>query len=109
MRSGSRVIKLSEDIKTRVIVFRLTGGEQEALITNLMRGRGGRTGCLLPVVMYFFLVLPGAFAEGPVFSGLLDSRGSFSARAGSRAGDGSDFSCGIEEYANLAGTDQNQG
>jgi hypothetical protein len=35
MRSGSEVIKLSEDIKTRVIVFRLTSGEREALIMNL--------------------------------------------------------------------------
>jgi hypothetical protein len=51
--------------------------------------------------MYFFLVLPGSFAEGPVFSGLLDSKVSFSAGAGNRAGDGSDFSYGIEEYANL--------
>jgi hypothetical protein len=35
MRSGGGVIKLSEDIKTRVIVFRLASGEREALITNL--------------------------------------------------------------------------
>jgi hypothetical protein len=35
MRSGSKDIRLSEGIRTRVIVFRLVGGEREALITNL--------------------------------------------------------------------------
>jgi hypothetical protein len=34
MRGGSKVIKLSEGIKTRAIVFRLGNGEREALITN---------------------------------------------------------------------------
>jgi IS4 transposase len=38
MRSGSKVIKLSEDIKTRVIVFRLQSREREALITNVEEG-----------------------------------------------------------------------
>jgi hypothetical protein len=47
--------------------------------------------------MYLALALPCAFAEGPVFSGLLDSKVSFSAGAG----DSPDFSYGIEEYANL--------
>jgi hypothetical protein len=32
---GGEVIKLSEDIKTRALVFRLASGEREALITNL--------------------------------------------------------------------------
>jgi hypothetical protein len=38
MRSGSMVIQLSEGIRTRVIVFRLTGGEREALITKVEEG-----------------------------------------------------------------------
>jgi hypothetical protein len=35
MRSGGEVIKLSEDIKTRALVFRFASGEREALTTNL--------------------------------------------------------------------------
>jgi hypothetical protein len=38
MRSGSMVIQLSEGIRTRVIVFRLSGGEREALITKAEEG-----------------------------------------------------------------------
>jgi hypothetical protein len=38
MRSGSKVIRLSEGIRTRVIVFRLTSGERETLITNMEEG-----------------------------------------------------------------------
>jgi hypothetical protein len=48
-------------------------------------------------VIYLALALPVAFAEGPVFSGLLDSKVSFSAGTGNSP----DFSYGIEEYANL--------
>jgi hypothetical protein len=47
-----------------------------------------------------FLSLPGgnpAFADGPVFSGVLESRADFTAGAG----DERDFSYGLEEYANL--------
>jgi hypothetical protein len=35
MGSGSAAIQLSEGIRTRVIVFRLAGGERETLVTNL--------------------------------------------------------------------------
>jgi hypothetical protein len=35
MKKGSKVIKLSEGMKTRAIVFRLKSGEWEALITNM--------------------------------------------------------------------------
>jgi hypothetical protein len=35
MRRGSKVIGLTEDIRTRALVFRLTSGEREMLITNL--------------------------------------------------------------------------
>jgi hypothetical protein len=38
MRSGSKDIRLSEGIRTRVVVFQLTSGEREALITNLEEG-----------------------------------------------------------------------
>ncbi|MDR0760595.1 MAG: IS4 family transposase [Treponema sp.] len=38
MRSGSKVIRISEGIQARVIVFRLVGGEREAMITNLEEG-----------------------------------------------------------------------
>jgi hypothetical protein len=35
MRRGSKVIRLTEDIRTRALVFRLTSGEREMLTTNL--------------------------------------------------------------------------
>jgi hypothetical protein len=38
MRSGSKVIKLSEDKRTRAIVFRQKSGEREAVITNVEEG-----------------------------------------------------------------------
>jgi hypothetical protein len=38
MRSGSKLIRLSEGILTRALVFQLAGGEREALITNLEEG-----------------------------------------------------------------------
>jgi hypothetical protein len=38
MRSGSKLIRLSEGIRARAIVFRLASGEREALITNLAEG-----------------------------------------------------------------------
>jgi hypothetical protein len=41
MRSGSKVIRLSEGIWIRAIVFRLTGGERETLITNMEEGKTG--------------------------------------------------------------------
>jgi hypothetical protein len=37
-RSGSKVIKLSEGVTIRAIVFRLGNGERETLITNLEDG-----------------------------------------------------------------------
>jgi IS4 transposase len=38
IRSGGKVIRISEGIQVRAIVFRLAGGEREALITNLEEG-----------------------------------------------------------------------
>jgi hypothetical protein len=38
MRSGSKVIRISEGIQVRAIMFRLASGEREALITNLEKG-----------------------------------------------------------------------
>jgi hypothetical protein len=38
MSGGSKVIKLTESIKTRAIVFRLKSGEREVLIPNLEAG-----------------------------------------------------------------------
>jgi hypothetical protein len=39
MGRGSEIIKLSEGIKTRAIVFRLRSGEREAMITNVEEGK----------------------------------------------------------------------
>jgi hypothetical protein len=51
-RSGSKVIKLSEGMKLRAIVFRLKSGEREAgSADNKRGGRGDRDGCVFRNVL----------------------------------------------------------